>query len=168
MGDLGVHTADLMRYLLGEFTEVGAFIETNAKQNTDVDDNAVCILRTDNGIIGTLTASWAYVTGGDNSTIIYGEKGTLRLEDNPKYSLIEEYRDGSVIYHKLDKIQTNEEGGQSTSHVISHFVECILEKNQPLISGEEGLKSLEIILASLKSQETKQIVSLQKQGVSAR
>lgn len=166
MGDLGVHKADLMRYLLGEFTEVGAFIETNAKQNTDVDDNAVCILRTESGIIGTLSASWAYMSGGDNSTIIYGEKGTLRLEADPEYSLIEEYRDGSVVYHKLDKIQTNEEGGQSTSHVINHFVDCIVENKVPLINGEEGMKSLQIILAALESKETKQIVSLQKQEVS--
>jgi UDP-N-acetylglucosamine 3-dehydrogenase len=166
MGDLGVHKADLMRYLLGEFTEVGAFIETNAKQNTDVDDNAVCILRTESGIIGTLAASWAYMSGGDNSTIIYGEKGTLLLEADPEYSLIEEYRDGSVVYHKLDKIQTNEEGGQSTSHVINHFVDCIVENKEPLINGEEGMKSLKIILAALESKETKQIVSLQKQEVS--
>ncbi|MEH6992468.1 Gfo/Idh/MocA family oxidoreductase [Neobacillus drentensis] len=163
MGDLGVHKADLMRYLLGEFTEVGAFIETNAKKNTDVDDNAVCILRTESGIIGTLAASWAYMSGGDNSTIIYGEKGTLRLEDNPEYSLIEEYRDGSSVYHKLDKIQTNEEGGQSTSHVINHFVESIVENKEPLINGEEGMKSLQIILAALDSQETKRIVSLKKE-----
>lgn len=162
MGDLGVHKADLMRYLLGEFTEVGAFIETSAKQNTDVDDNAVCILRTESGIIGTLAASWAYMSGGDNSTIIYGEKGTLRLEADPEYSLIEEYRDGSVVYHKLDKIQTNEEGGQSTSHVINHFVESIVENKEPLINGEEGMKSLQIILAALESQETRRIVSLRK------
>ncbi|WP_442598820.1 Gfo/Idh/MocA family protein [Neobacillus sp. D3-1R] len=163
MGDLGVHKADLMRYLLGEFSEVGAFIETNAKQNTEVDDNAVCILRTESGIIGTLTASWAYVAGGDNSTVIYGEKGILRLEADPVYSLIEEYRDGSVVNHKLDKIQTNDEGGQTTSHVINHFVESILENKEPLITGEEGMKSLEIILAALESQETKQIISFKKE-----
>src|SRR5690625_7963417 len=52
MGDLGVHKADLLRYLLGEeFSEVAAFIETNAKENTDVDDNAVFILRSESGVI---------------------------------------------------------------------------------------------------------------------
>lgn len=161
MGDLGVHKADLMRYLMGEFSEVGAFIETNAKQNTEVDDNAVCILRTESGIIGTLTASWAYVTGGDNSTIIYGENGTLRLEADPVYSLIEEYRDGTIINHQLEKIQTNEEGGQSNSSIIDYFVTSILENSEPPIPGEEGMKSLEIILAAIESQETRQIVSIQ-------
>lgn len=160
MGDLGVHKADLMRYLIGEFVEVASFIETNAKENTEVDDNAVCVLRTANGTIGTLAASWAYVTKGDNSTVIYGEKGILRLEDHPEYSLIEEYKNGEVVYHKLDKIQTNEEGGQTNSQVIDHFVNCIVEDTQPLITGEEGMKSLDVILGALQSQETKKIVSL--------
>jgi predicted dehydrogenase len=160
MGDLGVHKADLMRYLLGEFTEVGAFIETSAKQNTEVDDNAVYILRTSSGIIGTLAASWSYVTGGDNSTIIYGEKGVLRLESDPVYSLIEEYRNGERTYHQLDKIQTNEADGNTTTHVIDHFVDCILNNKEPLITGEEGLKSLQVVLAALESNETKHFISL--------
>lgn len=165
MGDLGVHKSDLMRYLLGEFSEIGAFIETNAKQNTEVDDNAVCILRTENGIIGTLAASWAYTAGsGDNSTVIYGENGILKLEADPEYSLIEEYRTGEAVKHQLGKIQTNEEGGQTTSHVINHFIESILENKEPLINGEEGYKSLQVILAALESQETKQIISLKQEA----
>ncbi|MCA1038581.1 Gfo/Idh/MocA family oxidoreductase [Bacillus infantis] len=162
MGDLGVHKADLLRYLLGEFTEVGALIATNAKENTEVDDNAVCVLRSESGAVGTLAASWSYMGGSDNSTVIYGEKGTIHLEADPEYSLIEVYRDGSSVQHKLDKIQTNEEGGQTTSHVINHFVESVVEDKEPLISGEEGLKSLEIILAAIESQKTKQIVPLKK------
>lgn len=63
LGDLGVHKSDLMRYLLGEITEVSAFVETNAKENTTIDDNAVCIAKTADGVIGTLTASWSYVAG---------------------------------------------------------------------------------------------------------
>ena len=50
MGDLGVHKTDLMRYLLGEeFVEVAGFVETNAKTDTDIDDNAVCILKSESG-----------------------------------------------------------------------------------------------------------------------
>ncbi|MEN0650094.1 Gfo/Idh/MocA family oxidoreductase [Caldifermentibacillus hisashii] len=161
VGDLGVHKADLIRYLLGEFSEVGSFIETNAKNFSEVDDNAVCILRTVDGVIGTLSVSWAYTSGSDdNSTIIYGEKGILKLEADPEYSLIEQYQNGEVINHKFSKIQTNGDGGQTSSSVISHFVECILEDKEPLITGEEGKKSLEIILAAIESQVTKRIVSI--------
>jgi len=160
MGDLGVHKADLIRFLLGEeVVEVGAFVETSAKENTDVDDNATCILKTESGIVGTLAASWSYNGSEDNSTIIYGEKGILRLEDDPNYSLIVQYRNGEVTKYELGAIQSNDEGGQTTSHVINHFISTILEDKEPPISGEEGMKSLMVILAAFKSAETKQIVS---------
>ncbi|CDQ18868.1 Predicted dehydrogenase [Halobacillus karajensis] len=163
MGDLGVHKADLLRYLLGEeFVDVAGFIENNAKKDITVDDNAVCILRSESGIVGTMAASWAYNPNEDNSTVIYGEKGTLRLEDDPEYSLVAQYTNGDIVNYQLGKIQSNEEGGQSNSHVIDHFVGSILNDTQPLITGEEGMKSLEIILGALRSGETREISSLEK------
>ncbi|MEC1523646.1 Gfo/Idh/MocA family oxidoreductase [Neobacillus niacini] len=159
MGDLGVHKADLLRYVLGEeITEVGSFVETSAKEFADVDDNAVCVLKTESGIIGTLAASWAYVSKEDNSTIIYGEKAILRLEDDPTNSLVVQYANGEVVNYQLGKIQSNDEGGQNNTHVIEKFVECILHDEEPPVPGEEGMKSLEVILAALESNETKQIV----------
>ncbi|MDR4945554.1 Gfo/Idh/MocA family protein [Neobacillus cucumis] len=161
MGDLGVHKADLIRYVLGEeITEVGSFVETNAKDFADVDDNAVCVLKTESGIIGTLAASWAYVSKEDNSTIIYGEKAILRLEDDPINSLVVQYSTGEVVKYELGKIQSNDAGGQSNSHVIEQFVHAVLQDQEPAVTGEEGMKSLEVILAALKSNETKQIVQV--------
>src|SRR5699024_4652625 len=163
MGDLGVHKADLVRYVLGvEFQDVAAFVETSAKEHADVDDNAVFIMRSENGIIGTLAASWAYNAGEDNSTVIYGEKGSIRLEDDPTYGLIVNYANGETVNYELGKIQSNEDGGQTNTHVIDHFVESILENKQPLIDGEEGKKSLEVILAAMQSNETKQITSIER------
>ncbi|SDJ32775.1 Gfo/Idh/MocA family protein [Salimicrobium halophilum] len=163
MGDLGVHKADLIRYILGEeFTDVAGFVENNAKENITVDDNAVCMLRSESGILGTLTASWAYNTTEDNSTVIYGEKGMLRLEDDPDYSLVATFTNGDVVNYKLGKIQSNEEGGQTNTGVIDHFVESVLNDQTPLIDGYEGKKSLEIILGALQSGETREIQSLKK------
>lgn len=161
MGDLGVHKADLIRYILGEeFTEVSAIVETNAKDNISVDDNAVCILKSTSGVIGTLTASWAYKVNENNSTVIYGEKGVLRLEDDPTYSLIATYTDGTTVNYELGQIQSNEEGNQTSTGVIDHFVEAVTTNTTPLIDGVEGKKSLEIILAAMESSETGQRMKL--------
>ncbi len=161
MGDLGVHKADLIRYILNEeITEVGAFVETSAKTFSNVDDCAVCILKSESGIIGTLAASWSYVSKEDNSTIIYGEKATLRLEDDPTNSLIIQYKNGEVVKYELNKIQSNATVGQSNSHVIEQFVVSILSDKEPLINGVDGMKSLEVILAAIQSSETKQIVTI--------
>jgi UDP-N-acetylglucosamine 3-dehydrogenase len=161
MGDLGVHKTDLLRYLLGEeFVEAAAFVETSAKQNSTVDDNAVCILKSESGIIGTLAASWSYNGGEDNSTIIYAENGTMRLEDDPDYSVIINYKNGNSERHSLGAIQSNEEGKQTNTHVVEHFVESVLNNSMPSVSGEEGKKSLAVILAALESHEKKQIVRI--------
>lgn len=162
LGDLGVHKSDLIRYLLGDVAEVSAFVETSAKEDTQVDDNAVAILKMESGVIGTLTASWSYVAGGDNSTVIYAENAVLRLEDDPDHSLIVQYNNGEVVKYQLDKIQTNEEGGQTNTRVIDHFIDSILNKKAPLITGEEGKKSLEVILAALEANETKKVVLVNK------
>lgn len=160
MGDLGVHKTDLLRYILGEeFIEVAAFVESNAKDFSNVDDNAVCILKTENGIVGTLAASWGY-RKEDNSTIIYGEKAVMRLEDDPTYSMVVQYATGEVAKYELGKIQSNEDGGQNTSRVIDHFINSILHDQVPPVPGEEGMKSLQVILAALASSETKQIVKI--------
>ncbi|MEH7010171.1 Gfo/Idh/MocA family oxidoreductase [Neobacillus niacini] len=163
MGDLGVHKTDLLRYVLGEeIVEVGSFVETNAKDFADVDDNAVCVLKTESGTIGTLAASWAYVSKEDNSTIIYGEKAILRLEDDPTNSLVVQYANGEVVNYQLGKIQSNEAGGQSGSQVIDLFVDAVINNHEVPITGEEGMKSLEVILAALESNETKQIVRVRE------
>ena len=161
MGDLGVHKTDLLRFLIGEeFVEAAAFVETSAKANSTVDDNAVCILKSESGIIGTLAASWSYNGGEDNSTVFYAENGIMRLEDDPDYSLIINYKNGSSERHSLGAIQSNEEGKQTNTQVIEHFITSIVEDKTPPVCGNEGKKSLEVILAALESSEKKQIVRI--------
>ncbi|TLS38852.1 Gfo/Idh/MocA family protein [Pseudalkalibacillus caeni] len=158
MGDLGVHKTDLIRFLLGEdIVEVVGFVETSAKQNTDVDDNAVCILKSESGVIGTLAASWSYVSKEDNSTIIYGENAILRLEEDPVHSLIVQYKNGETVKYELGGIQTNESGGQTNTQVIDHFIGSIVNNTEPPVTGEEGMKSLQVVLAALESNESKKI-----------
>ncbi|WP_328089546.1 hypothetical protein [Fictibacillus sp. B-59209] len=60
-------------------------------------------------------------------------------------------------------MQSNEKGGQTKSHVIDHFTDCVLNGKTLLITGEEGMKSLDVILAAIESNKMKQIV---KVGVS--
>ncbi|GAE36387.1 Gfo/Idh/MocA family protein [Halalkalibacter akibai] len=161
MGDLGVHKTDLMRYLLGEeVVEVGAFVETLHKHG-DVDDNATCILRMESGAIGTMAASWTYYKGEDNTTTIYCENGVLEIKDDPNVQVVVKLLNGAVEQYKVGGIATNEEGGQLASGVIDEFVEAIVTRTPPSISGEEGMKSLHVVLAALESAKKRVFVSLQ-------
>ncbi|UJW56352.1 Gfo/Idh/MocA family oxidoreductase [Bacillus sp. A116_S68] len=161
LGDLGVHKTDLLRFILDEeFVEVGAFVETSSKKKADVDDTAVCVLKSQSGIIGTLAASWSYVSQEDNATVIYGERGIMRLLDDPVDSLVIHYQNGEVAKYELGQIQTNEAGGQTSSGVIDRFVSSIMNQQESPVSGVEGLRSLQVVLAALESQETSKIIKI--------
>ncbi|ULL17540.1 gfo/Idh/MocA family oxidoreductase [Paenibacillus sp. H1-7] len=159
MGDLGVHKSDLIRWLLDdEVVDIAAFVGTIHKEGTDVDDNATCVVRMQSGVIGTLVASWTYYKGGDNSTVLWCENGVMKIGTHPDDQVIVELRNGSVEKYKVGAMATNEK--QTTSGVIDEFVNCLVTNTPPSISGEEGLKSLKVILAAFESQDTKKVISL--------
>ena len=161
MGDLGVHKADLLRWLLGEeIVEAAAFVEHLHKPMGDVDDNAVCILKTESGAVGTLTSSWTHNPGEDNATVLFGSEGILRIGSDPRFSVIVEKPGGHKASYETGKLQTNEGGGQSDTGVISAFVNAIQTNTPPAISGEEGRRALAVILACLQSAETKQFAKV--------
>jgi UDP-N-acetylglucosamine 3-dehydrogenase len=161
MGDLGVHKADLIRWMLSdEVTEVAAMIGTLDKEGTDVDDNAICLLRMRSGVIGNLVASWTSYKGEDNSTILWCQNGVMKIGTDPDDQVIVELRDGTVNKYRVGEIATNEK--QTSSDVIDVFVNCIVNGTSPSISGEEGARSLKVILAAFESQATGSIVKIGK------
>lgn len=159
MGDLGVHKSDLIRWLLeDEVAEISAFVGTLDKKDTEVDDNATCIVRMRSGAIGTLIASWTYYKGEDNSTVLWCEHGVMKIGTHPEDQVIVELRNGSVERHKCGAIATNEK--QTTSGVIEHFIDSIVNGVEPTITGEEGRRSLNVILAAFESQATGRTVQV--------
>ena len=157
MGDLGIHKADLIRWLIGdEIVEVKAFVSTLDKRNDkdsliEVDDNAVCVLKSKTGIVGTLTASWTYYGDEDNSTVLYCSNGVMRIYDNPEFPIVVTKKNREKVFYKVGRIQTNE--SQSKSGIPDMFIDSIVSGKVPEISGEEGFAALKIIIACLESQE---------------
>jgi predicted dehydrogenase len=158
MGDLGIHKADLIRWLIGDdITEVMAIVTTLDKKGPDgklidVDDNAICLLRSKSGIIGTLCAGWTNYGAEDNGTILHCSEGVMKIFDHPEYPIAITKKDGEKVYYRIGKIQTNE--NQTASGVIDLFVDGIVNDTPPEISGEEGLAALKIILACMESSRT--------------
>ena len=119
-GDLGVHKADLMRWLLGqEFAEVGGFITTLDKRSPDgklipLDDNAYLTLRTTGGIVGSMILSWTNYGAEENYTILMCQNGVLKLGADPNYGVVVEYRNGDRECHKFGEIAANRHSRRAT------------------------------------------------------
>ena len=158
MADLGVHKTDLIQYLIGQTVdEVEAQLCTLDKKFSDgspitVDDNAFCIYHMDGGAVGTMTASWTNYGPEDNSTVINGTKGVLRIYDDPAHTLILEKKDGARVCYDVDAIQTND--NQTKSGVIDLFVESLKNPAVQGIDAQSVLTAMRAVFAAIESSET--------------
>ena len=166
MADLGIHKTDLIQFLTGQkVVETTAVVTTLDKKGPDgqligVDDNAVCVYRMSGGAVGTMTASWTYYGAEDNSTILYGTKGIMRVYDDPAYSIKITTADGENILYDIDQIQTND--NQTKSGVIDLFMDSLVNGTPPEISGEEALSAMRAVFASIRSAETGERVTVKQ------
>jgi predicted dehydrogenase len=163
-GDLGVHKADLMRWLLGqEFAEVGGFIATQDKKDPagkpiGLDDNAYITLKTTGGVIGSMIVSWTNYGEEENYTIVYCQNGVLKLGTDPDWGVIVEYGNGDRERHKVGEISTNVK--QVASGVIDSFTDSILTNRKPQIDGMEGFRSLDVILTAMEAAKKGRVMKI--------
>ena len=165
MGDLGIHKADLMRFLLGdEFVEVSGFVENVDKKNPDnspigLDDNAVMVLKSSKGVVGTLTVSWTnYGRIEDNGTMIYCQNGVMKIGMDPQWGVIVHHADGQIDQHHVGAVATNQK--QVASGIIDSFTDSILRRKKPEIDGNEGFQSLNVILSAMDASKTGKTVTI--------
>lgn len=165
MADLGIHKTDIIGYLVGsKVAKVSAKMATLDKVDAGgnkigVDDNVICIYTMENGVIGTMTASWTYYGKEDNSTTIYGTKGVMKIYYEGMPSIVIDYRDGTKAAFDMEPIQTNDH--QTKTGVMDAFVDCIEHGTKPEVGAEEALSAMRAIFAAQKSaDEGKEITTL--------
>ncbi|MFB4168813.1 Gfo/Idh/MocA family protein [Virgibacillus sp. JSM 102003] len=163
-GDLGIHKLDLIHYLLDdEIEEVSAFqgaldkVDEHGKP-IEVCDNIVSSLKTKQGRLGTAAFSWTYYGEEDNSTIIYCEKGIVKIYHNPAYQIEVITKDGEKVNYQLETIQTND--NQTNTGVIDAFIDCVRLDEDPLVTGQDALSSLKVVLGILEAAETNSVVKV--------
>ena len=157
LADLGIHKTDLIQYILDDtITAVTARISTIDKKYADgtpigVDDTAICIFEMAGGAVGTMVASWTFYGQEDNSTIIYGSKGLMRIYDDPACSIKVFMKDGSEKTLDIDRIQTND--NQTKSGVMDAFIDALERGVQPPVSADTVLTAMRAIFGALESSD---------------
>lgn len=164
MIDVGIHILDLLRWLSSkEVAEVCANIKTLEKP-FPVDDNGSVLMRFTDGTFGQFEASWT-TRPYEVMTWIYGENGkihtsigtekpvTVRLaavgaDKDPNYALQDMHLDVSQ--------------GNGWENAVHYFIDCVEKNRTPFISGEEGARSMAVILAAYKSAEKGKWVAVEK------
>ena len=155
-----IHDIDLLRYLLGEVTAVQAF-DSNETRGHEVEDTAAILLRFESGALATVTVSdsivapWSWeLTAAENPVypetgqacyLIGGTRGALEIPVGRIWS-----QEGERSWWRPLDLETYEvERHDPLDLQLRHFCEVIAGKAEPLVSGREALRSLQVIEAIL-------------------
>lgn len=136
--DTAIHSVDLFRFLAGEVRQVRSFTATFNPAIREVEDSAVMILEGEGGALGVIEASWA-TPDCVNAVEIYGSSGAIL------YS----YDTGEIRYRvegsnswKQPDLPTRRD---RFAGEIDHFLRAIRGQVPLSVTGEDGLRALEIL-----------------------
>jgi predicted dehydrogenase len=174
MYNLGVHWIDLYRWLLeDEVVEVtGKNVKVN--QEYDIEDNSFAILTFSRGTVLALDISYtvpdSFPYGRDLYLGLRGSGGVLTWSPsfeavNESLFLCSDSPDFTPARRRRIEFELDAQpgyGGASTVRFLSELGEAIRNGTPPAITGEDGLRALEVVEAIYQSAETGRTVELRR------
>jgi predicted dehydrogenase len=160
--DQGVHAIDLFRWFAGEFSDAAAFLTTAHWPIAPVEDNAFAMLRSTEGVIAQLHASWTQwkntfsfeITCEQGALIVTGlgrSYGPERLIKQTRSST-----GGAPCETQFDFSGED----NSLSREWSDFLDAIESGREPMSSGADAVRTLQIVDALYESAREEQFVRI--------
>ena len=170
--DLGVHSIDLVRYLMGmpnvvsvygtTFKKLGArdgvktpkaYVAASATDHDicDCEDLASALIRFDNGVVMSVEMSFSLNTADEvNNIQIFGTQAGVKIDSNV------------TLYGDTDGYLTDTSFAGNNgldmkdifSREIGHFVDSINGKTECINTADDGIAMMKILTAIYKSAET--------------
>ncbi|HEY0789739.1 MAG TPA: inositol 2-dehydrogenase [Chthoniobacterales bacterium] len=158
--DQAIHDFDLARFLMGEVSEVQAWgavrFNQDAAEMGDV-DTATTLLRFANGALGVVESSRQAVYGYDIVTEIFGEKGKLVVQAEPKTPLRHYHRQGYQMDHYhffMDRF------GPAFRAELNAFFNAVATGTSPSPGVQDAVDSLKVAVAATRSWKENRPVKL--------
>ncbi len=160
--DMGCHTIEAARYFIGKGVrpvEVLAWGDTLAHgDKTTAEDNAVALLRFENGALGQSELSWTARGSLDLRNEVYGSEGSI-FTDVTRATPINAYvrSTGSYLLEKAESDSgwifplPDEARVYGYHEEMKHFVECVARGETPRETFEDGLVVNIIVDAAYRS-----------------
>ncbi|MGB9692617.1 MAG: Gfo/Idh/MocA family protein [Candidatus Sumerlaeaceae bacterium] len=147
--DHTVHVVDLLRWLFSaEVEEVYAEYANRLYPEIPCEDVGLLLFTLDNGAIVTLDTSWSrcktYPIWGDVKLEIRGEQGRLSLDCFPlQVARFDDKHGRAQAFSLSDNLD---------ALMLEEFLSAVRDNRQPAVTGEDGLRALEVALAAYRSQ----------------
>ena len=155
--DLGIHTLDIARFLMGD---VEALTARTTRINPAIqgEDVATLLLDHENGVTSIVDCSYATILAKDpfpeTMIEIDGTEGTIRLQPGYKLEIVNRQTASSVDvsptlltwasqpWHNIQ---------ESVFAIQQHWIECLRNGNDPATSGADNLKTFALVEAAYQS-----------------
>jgi predicted dehydrogenase len=147
--DHTVHVADALRWILGDevvrvYAELGSFL-----YGLPVEDCGLLTLDLAGGAFASIDCSWSrpatYPTWGGVTMRVVGERGTVDVDV---------FRQSLTHYDDVAGAATLVSWGDDLNALmVGAFVDAILAGRPVPISGDDGLRALEVVVAAYRSAE---------------
>jgi predicted dehydrogenase len=161
MLDMGCHSIEYTRWILGrpKVKSVTAFMGTYIHQGRTLgEDHSYAIIEYEGGKVAMIENSWAKGGGVDDRCEVYGKKGHTRADLLRGSSLLTYSEEGygyAVEKAGATKGYTftmfEENWNYGFPQEMQHFVNCVLGKEECIVTGEDGREVLKIMYAAYQS-----------------
>lgn len=157
------HYVDLLDWMIGPVESVQAYTATLAR-DIQVEDTGVMALRWRSGALGTMSVTMlTYPKNFEGSITVIGEKGTVRIGG----VAVNEIQHWEFADKRPEDDKVREASYQTTSvygfgHPLyyDNVIRTLRGEAEPETDGREGLRSLEILIATYLSARDGSRVSL--------
>jgi predicted dehydrogenase len=159
-----VHQVDVLRYLVGDVAELFGYWQLAARHKIESEDVVTAMLKYSSGATGVIQASTAFWPGYSERIEIHGTKGTCIFTGDKLTAWDVDGDSGAPA-----PVEKEVMSGSSDPMAIpltpferqfEDFGNAVKYGTTPLVSGEEGLKALEIVMGVYESCRGGQPVKL--------
>jgi predicted dehydrogenase len=153
----GVHTVDLLLWLLGDVVRVQARTATQLHK-IEAEDTAVAILEFSSGALGIFHATTAAYPGYPRRVELSGSEGTVILEHD---RIIAANLRNAPVATESAALDENQSASSATvsdfrghQAVLEDFLQAIQQNRAPVCDGLEGRRSLALIESIYRAAKT--------------
>ncbi len=157
--DIGYHTIDLFRYFGGESEVI--FSTLDHKFNLPVEDGAIVILRSGNMAKGIVNVGWYEQTifpKYDFRAIVHGNAGYINTDDLVPNLYTHAAKEGlknfcRKLLGKKIRYLSYTYFYEAFFKEMSHFLQCVHKGESPPVTGEDGLRTIELVMQAYQRSE---------------
>lgn len=166
----GIHQVDWLLYLMGDVKQVFGQWQIGARHKMESDDVCTALLTYASGATGVIQTSTAMWPGFTERIELHGTKGSAILTGDriTHWEVPNDSGDPAPIAADVAASGSSDPMAISLvpfERAFRNFGEAITAHKAPLISGEEGLRALDLVQSIYTSARENRIVLLGKHGL---